>query len=146
MSRDVMAGICAICEQNPDSHSFKKIKEKNGVSVFYAKPSAGKLYKDTDGILTHINNALAANGDKKWICIIDGEGFDIRHAAEVTTGMALFELITQKYGTKLVEIKLINPTWHIKCVINAVRAFASEELQSKLTVLDDRPYSVLQFV
>lgn len=141
-----MTGICAVCVENPDSHSFKKLKEKNGVCMFYTKPSAAKLYKDTDGIVSHIDNSLTAIGDKKWICIIDGEGFDIRHAAEVTTGMALFELITGKYGAKLVEIKIINPTWHIKCVINAVRAFASEELQSKLTILDDRPYSVLQFV
>jgi len=146
MSRKVAADICPTCAQDPDSHSFKKLKEKNGVTLFYSRPGSATLYKDTEGILAHVEKALAALGGQKWSCIIDGEGFDLRHATELSTGYGLYDLFTKKYGLSLVELKLINPTWHIQGVVKAAKSWASPAFVEKLTVLDDRQYSVLQFV
>ena len=146
MSRKVAPEICPSCAVDPEGHSFKKLKEKNGVTLFYTRPGIATLYKDTEGILSHVDNALAALGGKKWICIIDGEGFDIRHATELSTGHGLYDLFTKKYGASLVELKLINPTWHMNGVVKAAKSWALQEFVEKLTVLDDRQYSVVQFV
>jgi len=46
---------CPICKINPESHSFKKISEKNGISTYYTNPTKAKD-RDTDGILMHYEN------------------------------------------------------------------------------------------
>ena len=140
-----MDKICKTCAADPDSHSFKRIAEKRGVSIFYTKPSNAKLYKDTEGILTHFGNVLAQYGDKKWVLIIDGDGFDIRHATEISTGMGILELL-KKYSATMVELKLINPSWHMKGALKLAEDYFTEEMRSKITVIDDRVCSVLQFM
>ena len=140
-----MDKICKTCAADPESHSFKKISEKRGVSIFYTKPSNAKLYKDTEGILAHLDNTLAQLGNKKWVFIIDGDGFDIRHATEISTGLGILKLIN-KYLPTLVELKLINPSWHMKGAMKLAESEFTEELKSKITLIDDRVSSVLQFM
>ena len=138
--------ICKICAEEPDSHYFKKIAERRGISTFYMKPSMSKLYKDTEGILSHLDNALAQLQGKKWIIILDGDGFDIRHATEISTGKGMLELIMNKYGATLVEFKLINPSWHMKSILKLSDDNLTEDFKSKLTVIDDRVCNVFQFM
>jgi hypothetical protein len=141
-----MDKICPTCAKDPQSHSFKKLSEKQGVSIFYSQPSASKLYKDTEGILNHMNNALAEIKNKKWICIINGEGFDMKQVVEVETGIGIINLLTEKYGSTLQEIKIINPSWHIKGIVKCMSPFVTEDIKSKVNMMDDRVYSILEFV
>jgi hypothetical protein len=141
-----MDKICAACTMDPTSHSFRKISEKNGVITYYTNPTKAKLYTDTDGILKHYNNALATVGEHKWIWIFDSEGFDVKHALEVTTGIGIAKLITGKYGKNLEEIKIINPTWHIKTMLTAVWPFLNNQTKQKIKILGDRVYSVVEFI
>lgn len=140
-----MNKYCKKCALDPDSHSFKKVGEKNGISIYYTKPSAGKLYKDTKGILEHVDNTLAAN-TKQWICIMDGDEFDVRHATEFDTGRGIIELIIAKYYNTLIEVKIINPTWHIHGCIKFGELFMTSEMLNKIKILDDRRYSILEFI
>jgi hypothetical protein len=131
---------------DPTSHSFKKLTEKNGVSIYYTNPTKAKLYKDIDGILSHYDNALAQVGNKKCIWIFDSDGIDLKHALEVKTGSGIAKLLTDKYADNLVEVKIINPTWHIKSMMTVVWPFLSESTKNKVKILADRYYSVLEFV
>lgn len=138
--------ICEKCMMDPTSHSFKKISEKNGVVTYYTNPTKAKLYNDTTGILEHYNNALHTIGDKKWRWIFDSEGFSITYALEVNTGIGIARLITGKYGDNLQEINIINSTWHIKSMLTALWPFLSEQVKQKIKILDDRAYSILEFI
>jgi hypothetical protein len=131
---------------DPTSHSFRKISEKNGVITYYTNPTKAKLYTDTDGILKHYDNALKQVADNKWIWIFDSEGFDIKHALEVSTGIGISKLITGKYGNNLQEIKIINPTWHIKTMLRALWPFLNDTTKQKINIMGDRVYSVLEFI
>ena len=131
---------------DPTSHSFRRLTEKNGVVLYYTNPTKAKLYKDNEGILEHYTNALDSVKGRKWAWIFDSEGFDLRHAAEVSTGIGIAKLITGKYGEALEEIKIINPTWHIKTMLTAVWPFLNEKTKQKIHVLGDRYYSVLEFL
>lgn len=141
-----MEVICSKCMMDPTCHSFKKISEKNGVYIYYTNPTKAKLYTDTEGILTHYDNALKQVGNKKWIWIFDSDGFDMKHALEVKTGIGIAELLTDKYANNLVEIKIINPTWHIKTMLKAVMPFLDKVTRDKIKILKDRYYSVVEFV
>ena len=141
-----METICIKCTMDPNSHSFKKISEKNGICIYYTKPINSKLYTDTDGILSHYDNALKQIGDKKWSWIFDSDGFDLKHAMEVKTGTGIAKLLTEKYADNLLEIKIINPTWHIRTMLTAVWPFLSQTTCDKIRILKDRYYSVLEFV
>jgi hypothetical protein len=141
-----MNKICPTCAVDPTSHSFKKISEKNGIVTYYTQPSEAIMYEDREGILSHVDNALALLGDKKWICIINGDGFEAKHALEAQTGIGLLNLMTKKYGAHLQEIKIINPTWHIKGVYKLAKPFLDDEMMSKVKMLKDRVYSVLEFI
>ncbi len=131
---------------DPASHSFRKISEKNNISTYYTNPTKAKLYTDTDGILSHYDKALAEVGNKKWIWIFDSDGFDVKHALEVKTGSGIAKLLTEKYAHNLVEIKIINPTWHIKSMLTVVRPFLNQSTRDKIKILGDRYYSVIEFV
>ncbi len=141
-----METICSKCTMDPTSHSFKKISEKNGIAVYYTNASKSKLYNDTEGILSHYDNALKQVGNKKWIWIFDSDGFDLKHALEVRTGTGIAKLLTEKYAETLVEIKVINPTWHIKTMLTAVWPFLNDRTKQKINILGDRYYSVVEFV
>jgi hypothetical protein len=141
-----MERICSRCAKDPSSHSFKKLSEKNGVCIFYSKPSDATLYNDTDGILEHIDKALATTKGKPWTCIIDADGFDMKHAMEVKTGMGILSLLTDTYGNTLQEIKIINPTWHIKGVMKVMNTLTASTILSKFKLLDDKPHSILEFI
>ena len=141
-----METICIKCTMDPTSHSFKKISEKNGVYIYYTNPTKSKLYTDTDGILSHYDNALKQIRDKKWVWIFDSEGFDLKHALEVKTGTGIAKLLTDKYADNLLEIKIINPTWHIRTMLTAIWPFINQQTRDKIRILKDRYYSVLEFV
>jgi len=136
---------CPICAADPLAHSFKKVGEKRGIGMFYTKPSQAKRYNDTAGILAHVENALKAH-NKKWICVVDGDQFEAKHLLELDTGMGLMELFFTKYVDTLVEIKVINPNIYIRNAMKFLMAMISEDKSSKITVLDDKPYSILQFI
>jgi hypothetical protein len=141
-----MEKICQKCSMDPLSHSFRKISEKNGISIYYTNPSKAKLYTDTDGILNHYKNALDSIGSNKWVWIFDSEGFDLKHAMEIQTGIGVAKIITGNYGNNLQEIKIINPTWHIKTMLTAIWPFLNDTIKQKLNIMGDRVYSVLEFI
>jgi hypothetical protein len=101
-----MDKICKKCTMDPQSHSFRKLSEKNGTIIYYTNPTKAKLYDDTAGILKHYKNALESIGDKKWIWIFDSDGFDLKHAMEVKSGIGIAKLLTDKYAHNLQEIKI----------------------------------------
>ena len=141
-----MDKICPKCAIDPTSHSFKKVAEKGGVTIYFSQPSTAKLYEDTDGILSHVDNMLALNGTKPWSCILDWKGFDLKHAVEVKTGVGLIRLLMEKYGNTLVEFKVINPSWHINGMVKLASAALQPAMFAKIKVLEDRKYSVLEFI
>jgi len=104
------------------------------------------MYKDREGILSHINNVLATLGSKQCMVIIDGDGFDVAHALEIDTGIGLIKLITEKYVANVKEVVIINPTWHIKGVIKLGLELLDDPTKSRVKVLDDRTRSVLEFL
>lgn len=141
-----MDKICNKCASDPASHSFKKISEKNGVCTFYTNPAKAKLYKDTEGIISHYDHALAQIGNKKWLWVFDGDGFDTDHALELKTAQGILSLITDKYGHNLVEVKVINPSIHIKVILKVIKPFLNDSIANKINLLDDRVYSILEFI
>jgi hypothetical protein len=68
----------------------------------------------------------------------------MKHALEVKTGIGITKLIKDK--DNLLEIKIINPTWHIHTMLLAVVPFLNKTTKNKITILKDRYYSVIEFV
>lgn len=141
-----MEKICPTCAADPTSHSFKKVSEKGGLVIFYMHPSKAKRYDDVEGILRHVDNMIQSIGNKPWRCIIDGDGFDMKHAAEIRLGNELFLLLTNKYGSTYQDITVINPTWHIEGMVKLASMAMKAEMYAKVKVLKDRKRSILEFI
>jgi len=141
-----MEKICGTCVKEPSAHSFKRVSEKNGICIFYTKPASATKYSDTAGTIAHVDRALQAIGSKKWTWIFDGDGFEAQHALALHTGQGILELIEKKYGTQLQQILFINPTWHVKGVVKAGFIALDDNMKSKIKLLDDRVYSILEFM
>jgi hypothetical protein len=137
---------CAKCAKDPNTHSFRKVSEKNGISIYYTHPSKATEYDDTEGILEHIDGALSQLGNKRWVCVIDGTDFDVKHLVQVKTGRGIVELITTKYGANLKQIYIINPSWHIKGLVKCLSAFFDEKTIERIVIMDDRHRSILEFM
>jgi hypothetical protein len=77
---------------------------------------------------------------------LDSDGFDMKYVFDLKTGTGIAELLTDKYATNLLEIKIINPTWHIKTILKAVMPFLDKITRDKIKILKDRYYSIVEFV
>jgi hypothetical protein len=141
-----MEKICATCVKEPSSHSFKRVSDKNGICIFYTKPASATKYNDTAGTISHIDNALRSIGSKKWIWIFDGDGFEAQHALALQTGKEILQLIEDKYVSQLQQILFINPTWHVKGAVKAGFIALHNNMKTKIKLLDDRVYSILEFI
>lgn len=141
-----MSQICVKCTSDPASYSFKKVSDKNGVTVFYTNPAKAKIYKDHEEIVAHFDHTLERLGGRKWIWIFDGDGFDTDHMMEIKTGKNLATIIMEKYGDSLQEIKIINPSVHVKVIMKVIMPFLDKKVVSKIKMLDDRAYSILEFI
>ena len=138
---------CSKCNSETASYSFKRVADKQGLLTFYTNPAKAKIFKDHEDLYTHFEHMLALVTEKKqWIWIIDGDGFDTDHLLEVRTGMAIIQLITEQYVRSLREIKIINPSVHLRVLLKVVLPFLHEELRQRIRILEDRPYSILEFI
>lgn len=124
---------CEICEQDPSSHSLKKLGSKNGVTYFYTRPSSASKYHDVDGILKHYDGVLSENIDP-WIWVFDCKGFDMKHLMEIKVGICLAKLISQKFSHNLQNILIVNPTWHVKTILDIVSPFLNTRIKSLISI------------
>ena len=139
--------IDKICEKYMNSDtSFKKLSEKDNLIIYYTNPAKANIKGDTEDILKLYDTALSIIGNKNWVWIFDSEGFNMKQAFEVQTGIGIAKLITNKYGNTLQEIKIINPTWHIKTMLASLKPFLNEATKQKIKILNDRYYSILEFI
>ena len=132
-----MEHICKTCHEDSTSHSFSKLCEIGGVSFFYTKPADAMKYTDREGILAHYDNMMKYNGDKPWTWIFDSDGFGMKHAMEVRTGIEIAQLITSKYSTNLQKIIVKNPTWYVNLMYTIVSPFLSTRVNSMIEFKND---------
>lgn len=124
---------CAICENDPTSHSFKNIGIHNNTTHYYTCPAKASKYYDTDGIIGHYDGVLSEN-ENNWTWIFDCEGFSTKHLLEINVGIQLAKLITKKFSHNLDRIVIINPTWHVKLVLYLVKPFLNDHVNSIITI------------
>ena len=137
---------CNICVSDPASYVLRKVADKGAYVVFYTNPSKVKTVYQPDDIIGHYRHRLEENGSKKWVWVFDGANFDTDHIMELKTGQGIAEWLAGQAGDLLMEIKVINPTIHLKVLLKVIQPFMSDVLISKLNVIDDRPHSVLEFI
>lgn len=131
---------------NLSSNIFRKITEKNNITTFYSYPSKSEHNKNPEEFIKILDTTLTHISNKKWLWIIDANGFDLKHALDINSGRQLATLLTEKYGTSLIEIKFINPTWHLRSVITLIWPFMDISLKSKINIISDKPHSILEFM
>lgn len=141
-----MASTCSICSSDPSTHILRKVGEKVTHVTFYTHPSKVKKDYPAEQIIQHYVHRLGEKGAKPWIWIFDGAQFDTDHILELRTGQGIADLLKGAHSQTLIEIKVINPTIHLKVLLKVIQPFMEEELRAKLTILDDRPRSVLEFL
>jgi hypothetical protein len=122
------------------------VAEKATHVVFYTHPSKVRVEHPAEEIIAHYRHRLEDKGARSWVWIVDGGNFDTDHVMELKTGQGIAELLKGPHGDSLVEIKVINPTIHLKVLLKVIQPFMEEGLKAKLTVLDDRPRSILEFI
>ncbi len=141
-----MASTCPICSSDPSTPVFRKVGEKPTHVIFYTHPSKVKKEYPAEQIIQHYAHRLEEKGARQWVWIFDGAQFDTDHVMELRTGQGIAELLRGSPSETLVEIKVINPTIHLKVLLKVIRPFMEEGLRAKLSILDDRPRSVLEFL
>jgi hypothetical protein len=88
------------------------------------------MYWDTEGILKHYEEVLEQNGEHPWIWLFDGEGFGFLHSMQIATALGLVNLLKNKYGKCLMEIRITHPTVYIKSLYGVIYPFLDEKIDS----------------
>lgn len=131
---------------DPTCFSFKKISEKNGVSIYYTNPAKGKQSVDSNEISEFYENAIKKIYHKKWIWIFDSYEYDLAYGLDIKSGIEFTNLLINKYGDNLLEIKIINPIIPIKLILKAAMPFIDKAITDRIKMLTDRYYSVIEFM
>ena len=117
------------------SHTLEKRAETETYVVYYTCPAKAIRYTDTAGILAPYDGVLAEFASiKRWSLIFDSAGFSFQHLLEVNTTIGLARLFSDKYGSTLKDIRIVNPTWYIKAAYGIVTPFLSESVRSKVLI------------
>jgi len=128
---------CPICHLDPTAHSFHIIKSENpNVNLFYSCPAKATKYFESPGVIDHFRQYLEENSHHPWAYILDCEGFTLSHATQMTTSMALVDMIQNKYGKSLKKVWIINHSWPIKIVLNAMWAVLTDDLKMLIETSD----------
>lgn len=131
-----MEHICETCFKDPTSHSFSQVDSIDNIQVFYTCPSIATKYYDKIGILEHYENTLNHHGSKPWIWIFDGKDFELKHALEISTGIEIAKMITNKFSDNLRKIYIINANWYIHTFYNVVHPFLSQKVRDLIVIID----------
>lgn len=124
-----MVFICKICEKCPTSHSLVKYEETADRIIYYTCPY-DSTNNDTSGIIDHYDGVLSEMNGKNWIWILDLKKFGIKNFMEISNGIALTKLITEKYSTNLQNIIVINTNIYTSTIFNIVKPFLNEKVLS----------------
>ncbi len=125
---------CPICAVNPSSHSLIKMGEKNGIVYYYTCPAKATMY-DAKSIINHYDGVLS-EVKKKWIWIVDGEGFGLTHAMQINVAIELAKFISK--CNNLNKIIIINPTIYITMMHKIVMPFVNINIEmSELQTADE---------
>lgn len=128
---------CPICNIDPSSHSFTKLRETDNLIYFYACPSKAKLYFDKEGILNHYTGMLnEIPKGKKWVWIFDSNEFGFKHIINFDIAIELAKLIST-FNETLERIIIINPTFYISHTYTIIYPF----LHSKIKKLIEFNYT-----
>ena len=120
---------CSICREVPGSHSFVKLSEENGVSFYYTCPAKASRYDDLEGIELHYREELSKLEGNRWVWILDGAGFDMKHAMELRVGIAIAKIL-EEYGVE--KVYVMNRSIYVEIIRLGLWLLLSEELKSKI--------------
>jgi len=122
-----------MCNENPANHSFSKVREIEGVAIYYTAPVKA-LDKDPDRITRHYDLVLSEN-IMPWIWIFDCKDYSMMDM-DMRLAIQLARLINDKYSDHLKKIIIVNSSTFIWTIISIVSFFLSKEMQNKIHVSD----------
>jgi len=135
---------CHICNIDPTSHSFQIIPSNNpNIHLFYSCPAKATKYFEPQGVIDHFKKHLDQNNNHPWAYILDCHGFTLQHASQINTSASLVNMIKNTYGKSLKKVWIINHTWTIKVVFNAIWTILTDDLK-KLIELSDKTVEEIQ--
>ena len=128
-----MENECIICREDPGSHSFEKLKETDTTVYYYTCPGKASRYNDLEGILNHKRLELSRLNGKEWIWILDGLGFEMRHAMELNIGIGISKLLCEYSVSK---VYVINAGIYISVISVLMWPLMSEDLKSRIEYVE----------
>jgi len=72
--------ICPMCAKDPTSHSLSKVRETDGIAIYYTAPAKASSL-ERDGVITHYDLVLGEN-KMPWIWIFDCKDYPLSHALD----------------------------------------------------------------
>ena len=126
--------VCPICAENSKNHSFERLDNNGELAIFYSCPGKAVKYKDSEGMVAHMDGCLAELQDKPWKWVVDGTGFRSKHGVQFQVAMGITQLITSKYSTSLKQIVIINASGYIHSMIAFLWPFLTEYLKSIIVI------------
>jgi hypothetical protein len=128
---------CHICQLDPSSHSFNKIHSENpNINLFYSCPAKATKYFESPGVIDHFKKHLEQNNHHSWAYILDCKGFTLHHATQLQTSIDLVTMVQNNYGHSLKKIWIINYSWPIKILLNAMLLVLSDDLKMLIETSD----------
>jgi hypothetical protein len=124
---------CSICREDPGSHSFDKIHETDTIIYYYTCPGKASRYSDLDGIINHKRLELSKLNGKQWVWVLDGTGFDMRHAMELQIGLGIARLLDEYSVSK---VYVINPGIYISVIKSLMWPLLGEDLRGCIEFME----------
>ena len=133
---------CDRCFYDPQSHSFHKLHENNTEIYYYTCPSKARHYYDADGIYKHMFLEMK-DIQKKWIWIIDGDDYGIKHLRYPSVGTKIVELLDSCLSDNLIQIIIINETTCLNLALKYIWKSIPKNIRKKFIFDKTKSFSEL---
>ena len=135
---------CNICQIDPTSHSFRKIRTCNhAINLFYSCPAKATKYYESAGVIEHFRLYLEENGDNAWAYILDCKGYTLAHTTQINTSVTLVNMVKDKYIGSLKKVWIVNYSWQFGIVMNILLALLPDDVK-RMVELSDKTVEQIQ--
>ena len=133
---------CARCQKNPQYHFFQNLGSlKSGETIYYTYPAKAQEKHPTESCIQEYCDHMdtAANGNSKWVWILDGRNLSTDHIPNLAVMKLLVATIQERYKNSLLGIYIIHPNLKMQFVLNLIHPFLHEEAKKRLHIFHSNP-------
>jgi len=124
---------CQRCLTQPGYHSFERLADLSGASLFYCYPA-----HNTKSVRTHedmVNFARHFPEEGPWRLLFHANGYGLRQMMPLPLALELGRLVQEKHLGRLQKVYIVEGSWFFTFVVQSILPFLRKEMRQMFVLV-----------